>query len=379
MTSGVVIADGEFEYAGTDAVAPNVPIEVKDGARLYLNNIVEVFNVSHPIKIAGNISYDGTGDGALKIRIVARIANLNAPITVIDDAKIKIFSANSTVNFNAPINGNGNLVFSSGGAGELHAHQIYFNAPSTFAGDVTFMNDLGASSYFHWGVDDAMPTNSVLSLGCMNYREFTMKTGIDLKGYNQRTAGISDGAKVQVRTERFITNSVANLITLTMDVGTENSLVYSAPIGGKIALVKCGEGTQMLTGDGSARSGNITVQHGGLLVDESYLLQADQVEVSHGAVLSLADAEATQNSSSQTELFAGTDKLIAGEPAKIDIAAGVEVAVWRFAKDGVYKRAGTWGSTGSGADNVDDEIFIGGGILQVLETGPASATIILVR
>jgi hypothetical protein len=379
VTGGVVVAEGELEYGGTDAIAPDVPIEVKPGARLYMNNIVEVFDVSHPLIIAGNIDYTGTGNGAMKVRIVTRTANFNAPVTVAGDTKIKIYSSNSTVNFNAPFNGVGDLVISSSGAGELHAHQMTFKASSTFEGDVTLMNDLGASSYFYWGVDDVLPAGAVLYVGSTQWNSFTYTTAIDLKGYNQTIAGLADGVTVHNDTVRVFTNSMANGSTLTMEVAAEDQPAYTGVMGGGIELVKSGDGAQMLTGDGSARSGRIAVQAGSMLLDESYLLQAETVEVLHGATLRLDDAGGVEPLDSVTILYAGLDKSAQGETAVLDIPAGVNVTVRQFAVDGVFKHAGTWGAVGSGADYINDNLFNGSGTLTVLETGPLDGTRILIE
>lgn len=54
---------------------------------------------------------------------------------------------------------------------------------------------------------------------------------------------------------------------------------------------------------------------------------------------------------------------------KLDILDGLSLSVFELYFDGVKQARGTWGKTGSGADNIDDTHFTGGtGILAV---GPA--------
>jgi hypothetical protein len=73
------------------------------------------------------------------------------------------------------------------------------------------------------------------------------------------------------------------------------------------------------------------------------------------------------------------DKESATQPAKINIPEGINITVRNFAIDGYFRQAGVWGSTESGADKINDEVFTGLGTLTVLETGPAQATIIILR
>lgn len=56
---------------------------------------------------------------------------------------------------------------------------------------------------------------------------------------------------------------------------------------------------------------------------------------------------------------------VGGHAGKLEIPEGsVETCVKCYV-DGVTLRRGTWGATGSGADNIDDDHFAGGGVLKV--------------
>lgn len=62
--------------------------------------------------------------------------------------------------------------------------------------------------------------------------------------------------------------------------------------------------------------------------------------------------------------------------AKIDIAVGETATVSVLRIDGVKQAEGFWGQTGSGADHIDDAIFIGSGLLHV-KSIPSGTTILL--
>jgi autotransporter-associated beta strand protein len=60
----------------------------------------------------------------------------------------------------------------------------------------------------------------------------------------------------------------------------------------------------------------------------------------------------------------------------IDLAAGINEIVNTLSLNGVGQPAGTYGATGSGAANIMDEYFLGGGILTVTTTSGAGAGIV---
>ena len=62
---------------------------------------------------------------------------------------------------------------------------------------------------------------------------------------------------------------------------------------------------------------------------------------------------------------------------KIKLADGVRQRVYALEIDGVDQRRGTYGATGSGAQHVNDTLFIGGGHLSVV--GDGQGLVILFR
>ena len=178
---------------------------------------------------------------------------------------------------------------------------------------------------------------------------------------------------------RVITNSAPSAATLELNLPVNITRHYTGHLAGNINIIKRGSGRQRLTGDGSTLSGEVVVEAGTLELDESALIQTPNVIVQRGATLELLDSGSIANTTSQTILFAGVDKESAAQSAKISIPDGVDITVRNFAIDGYFRQAGVWGSSESGAAKINDEVFTGLGTLTVLETGPAQATIIILR
>jgi hypothetical protein len=63
--------------------------------------------------------------------------------------------------------------------------------------------------------------------------------------------------------------------------------------------------------------------------------------------------------------------------AVIDISAGLEESVGWLIIDGSEQRGGTYGATGSGAQNIDDIHFSGSGVIKILHDN--SGTMIILR
>ena len=70
---------------------------------------------------------------------------------------------------------------------------------------------------------------------------------------------------------------------------------------------------------------------------------------------------------------------VGGFAGKLDIPAGTTETCMKCYVDGVTISRGTWGATGSGAGNIDDEHFSGLGVLKVLKDELNRAMMIVVR
>ena len=68
---------------------------------------------------------------------------------------------------------------------------------------------------------------------------------------------------------------------------------------------------------------------------------------------------------------------VGGYPARVEM--NVDDTVWEASVDGVTLQRGTWGSSGSGADHVDDAHFLGTGVLTVLHDQLLKPTTMILR
>ncbi len=273
-TGGVTVAGGEFQYGAANAVPSGAPIAVANGGRLTFNYAASM-TVNNPLTLAGNFDIND-GAGSLYINWNGGTATFSAPLTLAGDTKIKTFSTTSTVNFNQPIGGAGNLVIGGGGAAANHLHIFNLNAASTFAGDVTLKNDAGANARFNWGTDHALPAGAVLMLGGPSWNNTYAMA--DLKGYDQTVKGLADAAVTGAI--RSLTNSAATASVLTLNDPANSS--YTGALGGRIDIVKNGTGAQALTGNGQGHTGTVAVLAGALTVGSTSLPNAD-VTVANGA------------------------------------------------------------------------------------------------
>lgn len=262
------------------------------------------------------------------------------------------------------------------GAGALNVNcdsgfVILSNAGNDYAGDTTiatlWAGSSGATGKLKLGASEVIPHgagkgNVVLNAGAT----------LDLNGFSETVNGLSS-----VAATALVTNSSLTASTLTVGANDATSS-YAGRLGGAVSLVKTGAGTLTLAAP-CGHTGPTTVSAGTLALGGACTIASAAVEVRRGATLSFVDGDAFGGASSVSELFVGEEGATAGAQGRLSIPAGVEVTVLHFAIDGRFKKAGTWGATGSGAAFADDAIFAGGGTLRVLETGPQRGTVLLFR
>jgi autotransporter-associated beta strand protein len=180
---------------------------------------------------------------------------------------------------------------------------------------------------------DAFPPGSVLSLGMSGALDAT----VDLNGHDQTVARLVRGL---VNAKDCLITS-AGPATLTVNQ-TSGSYYYNGGFGGAVSLVKTGAGTLILNGTNNTSTGAFTVSNGTLRV--------------YNAAPTIADAAPLRISS----------------PGKLQLASGFTETVGELVLDGGRKWAGTWGASGSGAENIDNVHFTGTGKVLV-PSGTSSA------
>ena len=245
---------------------------------------------------------------------------------------------------------------------------ILSNTANDYSGDTTIATlwngFYGATARLKLGASEVLPHgagkgNLILNTGAT----------LEMNGFSETVNGLSS-----IAANAIITNASVNPVVLTVGANNATSS-YAGKIIGAIGFVKTGTGTVTLAAP-CAYPGTTTVSAGTLALDSACTLASTNVVVCRDASLSLVTAGVFGGTGSKTELFVGEAGVTLGAQGKVIIPTGVEVSVFHFGINGLYKKAGTWGASGSGAEFVDDAIFAGEGILRVLETGPQRGTVI---
>jgi hypothetical protein len=207
---------------------------------------------------------------------------------------------------------------------------------------------------------------------------------LNLNGFSERVNGL-----LATLATATVTNTSPTLSTFTFS-GTEAGCTYAGRFGGALKIVKEGTNTtQTLTGlvahTGASRyrfapyknSGETCVKAGTLVVADSARFQTPGavVAVEGGATLSLGSAAPFGGASSTVMLYV----VATSASPTLNIPSGTTVTVRHFHLGGYFRKAGTYGAPGSGADYEVASLFSGGGLLNVLEQGPQEGTTLMFR
>jgi autotransporter-associated beta strand protein len=207
---------------------------------------------------------------------------------------------------------------------------------------------------------------------------------LDLNGFNERVNGL-----LATLASATVTNTSATLSTFTLS-GSEAGCTYAGRFGGAMKIVKEGTNTtQTLTGlvahTGATRyrfapyknSGETCVKAGTLIVADSARFQTPGavVAVEGGATLRVESDAPFGGAISTVMLYA----VATSAAPTLNIPSGTTLTVRHFYLGGYFRKAGTYGAPGSGADYEVASLFTGGGLLNVLEQGPQEGTTIFLR
>jgi autotransporter-associated beta strand protein len=157
----------------------------------------------------------------------------------------------------------------------------------------------------------------------------------------------------------------ANLTVTHNGAGT---LSIGSPVIGAsgAGIVKDGTGTLVLSG-ANTYSGESTVNGGVLAVTGSGKLGSGDVTVTSGVL-----------SNTVSTAIANTAILTIADGAAVYLSSGINEAVYRLQLGSNFASIGTWGTTGSGADYIDDTHFAGTGKVNVLDAPPPPAGTVLI-
>ena len=205
------------------------------------------------------------------------------------------------------------------------------------------------------GVNNALPTSTVLQIGLGASQANNVDAAFDLAGYNQQVAGLFNVSPLD--NMRVVTNSAATPSTLTV-ANPSTSYSYDGVIAGNVSLVKSGNGTLTLANTNTT-FGSYTVNSGTLAVNGAGTLGVNCTNVTVNAgTLALSNSVSIADNALL--------RIANGGGAKVNLAAGVNEAVGTLYFADKQRPGGTYGAAGSGASVIDAEHFSGTGILTVL-------------
>ncbi len=204
------------------------------------------------------------------------------------------------------------------------------------------------------GIDNALPTATVLQLGLNAGQTSVTNAAFDLAGYGQRVAGLLDSGADNAH---VVTCSTATFSTLTVS-NAATAYTYAGTLDGNLNVVKAGNGTLTLAGTNTTYGG-YTVNAGTLAVGTNGTLGVNSTNI-------LVSAGTLALSNSVGIADSATLRIVNGGGAKVNLAAGVNEAVGYLYFGDKQRPGGTYGAAGSGAGVTDNEHFAGSGILTVL-------------
>lgn len=205
---------------------------------------------------------------------------------------------------------------------------------------------------------------------------------LDLNGFSQTTTAVTTIASNNIPVR--VINSSATAATLTINAAAATSTAGSGAtqvvvLGNtgqdNFSLVKTGAGTLTLP-TGSTFSGGTTLSGGSISISASGALGVGNVTVANTATsLIVPGLGVNAVADTATLSLAGGGTPGVADMGFFSLVSGANETVGGLILNGVPQANGTYGPTGSGADNINDEFFSGGGIVTVVPE-PASAMLL---
>jgi autotransporter-associated beta strand protein len=250
--------------------------------------------------------------GGTELQATGTVPAINIPITVastgnpISASVIHAVTGLAGLEINAPISGSGNLQLQS-----TRASSSYFvlNVKSDYTGNTIFCGETPGNwagrIYVALGIDDALPTGTVLSMD-QNYAQF------DLSGHNQTLGGLQDRAAGAWWLAWEVVNTSATPSTLT--VNNAANCTFSGALGitaadNNFGLTKGGTGTFTLGSVGPNTNGGVNYYRGGTIINGGILEIAGAAKLGGGAyadTISIAGGAALKYNSTAAQTLSGT-------------------------------------------------------------------------
>ena len=237
------------------------------------------------------------------------------------------------------------------GSGKVYVHGpgiVSFGATNNTWGTLEI-----AGATVRTDIPNAFPPATILTMGTATALDATL----DLNGHDQTVSQLKRG--LTTTGNRLVTSDGPATLTVNQ---TSSTYYYDGNLGGALSLTKSGAGTLQLLGTNNTFTGTLKVSGGTLTIDAAAKLENCTNVVVEGGLLKLPAASKISDLATLSIADAG----------KVNLASGLFETVRTLVLGGGRKWKGTWGATGSGADNIDDVHFSGTGMVNV-PTGTSTA------
>jgi fibronectin-binding autotransporter adhesin len=335
------------------------------GTSSITNNASLVFNRSNAFTVSGAIDGTGSVTQAGTGAVTFSGANTYSGGTTISPGSTILVGANNALGTGTVTLSQGAVLGSNGGGAlpnAIMAPAATTSTLNTTVGNLTLNGNLSGSGNL----------NRTAVGGAL-----TLFLGGDNSGYTGTFTVENNG------------NAATRFSTTT--AGSANAKwVMNNPTSGRVTVESADGGTTQfgsLTGTGflSAQFAANTIEVGNLGLNETFAGVLNQVGA---GILSVTKVGSGRWTVTGTNVYTGDTTVNGGvlvtdgsaipdagkvviNGGKVEVGFGTEVVGTLFF-GGTQKAAGTWGATGSGADNIDDAHFVGlNGVLSVT-TGPAA-------
>lgn len=352
---------GIYDSDALGSTNGNTFVDASTGGRMVLSGGL---NIKEPLLLKGDWNNSGTVNSSSGNNI------LIGPVSILNQVRLKITGGSLTIKggVTAP-NDSVLFVINSSTTVKFTDKPLYL-PNRTFWTDTggltilsvtnnTWADTMVATGELRLDVPNALPPSASLRIGVYYGPNGTL----NLNGNNQTVSKLYDNTTVQGT--RQITSPTPALLTINQDANS----TYNGEFNGKLSVLKTGTGTLTFTNAFSSTEGSFIVTNGTLKASNLGTFGNNSTNIVVGGTGSLV----LENDS----VISDSAILNINESGIVNVNAGLIEKVKYLFIDGVKKPKGTYGATGSGADNIDDTYFAGTGMIEALQD--YSGTIIIIR
>ena len=360
--SGPLVLSGNNSYDGTTTVKTGGCVRISHASALGGTNGVTTVEEGAWLELSGGISVtealklsgDQASGYAGALRSTGGSNTWSGAITQGSGTRLAVTSGSLDVT--GGFVGSQGLAFQHGGGTTLRLSNKPFVLSSaslySHGAGLLILNVTGNS----WSVMDlangSVRTDVVNAFPAAATLQLNPNTAVDLNG-NSQTVGQFKNANTNAG-PRLVTSAAPATLTVN-PAGASVTNTYDGRLTGALGLIKNGAGVLILAGTNTA-SGSVTVSNGTLIVSAPSSLGSSPAIAVDGGTLELRTTNAISDYASLR---------IASSGAKVNVAAGLTETVSLLYLGDVLQANGTYGASGSGAENVDDTHFAGTGRVQV--------------